>query len=54
MMIGGFLQIAHFGAGPYSLDARKAGDPKMLRVRPASCAECKPMNQHENCNRARR
>ena len=28
MMIGGLLQIAHFGAGPYSLDARKAGDPK--------------------------
>jgi putative oxidoreductase len=28
MIIGGLLQIAHFGAGPYSLDARRAGDPE--------------------------
>jgi putative oxidoreductase len=28
MIIGGFLQIAHFGAGSYSLDARKSRDPK--------------------------
>jgi len=28
MIIGGLLQIGHFGAGRYSLDARKARDPK--------------------------
>jgi putative oxidoreductase len=28
MIIGGLLQIAHFGAGRYSLDARRARDPK--------------------------
>ena len=28
MMIGGLLQIAHFGAGRYSLDARRSRDPK--------------------------
>ena len=28
MIIGGLLQIAHFGAGSYSLDARRARDPK--------------------------
>jgi putative oxidoreductase len=27
MIIGGLLQIAHFGAGPYSLDARRARGP---------------------------
>ena len=28
MIIGGLLQIAHFGAGRYSLDARRSRDPK--------------------------
>jgi putative oxidoreductase len=28
MIIGGLLQIAHFGAGRFSLDARRARDPK--------------------------
>jgi putative oxidoreductase len=28
MIVGGLLQIAHFGAGRYSLDARRARDPK--------------------------
>ncbi len=28
MIIGGLLQIAHFGAGRYSLDARGSGDRK--------------------------
>jgi len=28
MIIGGLLQIAHFGAGRYSLDARRARDPQ--------------------------
>jgi putative oxidoreductase len=28
MIIGGLLQIAHFGAGSYSLDGRRARDPK--------------------------
>jgi putative oxidoreductase len=28
MIIGGLLQIAHFGAGRYSLDARRARNPK--------------------------
>ena len=28
MIIGGLLQIGHFGAGRYSLDARRARDPK--------------------------
>jgi putative oxidoreductase len=28
MIIGGLLQIAHFGAGSYSLDARMGRDPK--------------------------
>ena len=31
MMVGGLLQIAYFGAGPYSLDARKAGDQSERR-----------------------
>jgi len=30
MIIGGLLQIAHFGAGRYSLDARRARDPKKV------------------------
>jgi putative oxidoreductase len=28
MIIGGLLQIAHFGAGRYSLDARRSRDRK--------------------------
>ena len=28
MIIGGLLQISHFGGGPYSMDARSARDPK--------------------------
>ena len=28
MIIGGLLQIAHFGGGRYSLDARRSGDRK--------------------------
>jgi putative oxidoreductase len=28
MIIGGLLQITHFGAGRYSLDGRRARDPK--------------------------
>jgi putative oxidoreductase len=28
MIIGGLLQIAYFGGGPYSLDARRGRDPK--------------------------
>jgi putative oxidoreductase len=28
MIIGGLLQIAYFGGGPYSLDVRKARGPK--------------------------
>ncbi len=28
MIIGGLLQIAHFGAGPFSVDARRSRDPK--------------------------
>ena len=28
MIVGGLLQIAHFGGGPYSLDARRGRDPK--------------------------
>src|SRR5438128_12279346 len=28
MIIGGLLQIAHFGAGRFSLDARRSRDPK--------------------------
>ncbi|SHH55413.1 DoxX family protein [Bradyrhizobium erythrophlei] len=30
MIIGGLLQIAHFGAGRYSLDAHRARDPKKV------------------------
>jgi putative oxidoreductase len=30
MIIGGLLQIAHFGAGRYSLDARRARDLKNI------------------------
>jgi putative oxidoreductase len=30
MIIGGLLQIAHFGGGPYSLDTRSARNPKNL------------------------
>ena len=35
MIIGGLLQIAHFGAGRYSLDARRARDPKNTASAPA-------------------
>jgi putative oxidoreductase len=28
VIIGGLLQIAHFGAGRYGLDARRSRDPK--------------------------